>query len=225
MRFTSALNLKKLQALSRKFSRLYPNELQQKTRSITVNFETQDTSFTDDEDIIRRTSKDEADIVVLRSKRVSVSRLAPYSKWSDFRNAIENALSLAFKERPARQIERVGLRYINRIDIPFQDGVAEFENYLNVYIKLPDDIPSVGPYELRFLAARNGFAVHVQSSTAEAPIPNTLAISLDIDVMKKQDTPSDLEQIMLLLDEMRDEKNSLFEAFVTDKARRLFDNA
>jgi uncharacterized protein (TIGR04255 family) len=225
VRFSSALDIKKLQSLSKKLARFYPNEVRQKARAVSVDFVASAASFTDEEDILKRSSEDEVDICVLRNSAISISRLAPYTQWSDLRQRVERDLAIALKGTVWRQVARVGLRYINRIDIPLKDGLAPFEDYLNLHIHIPEIIETIGPYALYFDVVHNELMIRIQSGKADAPVPNTFAVVLDIDVFKMADLPTDLPKILHLLDKMRDEKNLLFEAFVTNAARKLFDNA
>jgi len=225
VRFKSAADLKKLHVLSRKLAPFYPNEVQQKARGVSVDFSAESAQFTDEDDLLRRSSANETEIAVIRSKAISISRLAPYAQWEEFRSRIERDLAIVLKSKPHRQIERVGLRYINRIDIPTEDGIALHEDYLNLHIQIPEVVERIGSYALMFDTLHNGFSVRVQSGRIEAPIPDTMAFLLDIDVFKTDGVPQDLPQTMLLLDTMREEKNLLFEAFISDAARRLFDNA
>jgi uncharacterized protein (TIGR04255 family) len=223
VRFAGGADLRVLQKLSRKVADFYPNEVQQKARGVSVDFVAEAASFTDEEDIIRRSSTDEANILVLRNNAVSVSRLAPYTQWNDFRARIERDLGLALKSRPKSAVTRVGLRYINRLDIPLRGTVGPYEEYLNLHVRIPELIDGVGSFGLVFQTVHNDFGIRVQSGLTDAPVPDTAAVVLDIDVYKLEQMRSDLPEIMGLLDALRVEKNLLFEAFITDSARALFD--
>jgi uncharacterized protein (TIGR04255 family) len=224
LRFSTSIDLRRLRSLSRKLKTFYPSAIEQKTRGVSVDFAVQRASFTDEEDIVRRSTSDETEIAVLKTKSLVFSRLAPYTEWSDFRGRIERDLTLIFAQKPTRTVERVGMRYINRIDLPAVDGISPYEDYLNLYVKIPEIIDGVGSYALTFDTKRDDVGIRVQSGRTDAPVPGTFAILLDIDVFKTKETPSDLDGIMFLLDKLRDEKNILFESFVTDEARRLFNN-
>jgi uncharacterized protein (TIGR04255 family) len=53
-------------------------------------------------------------------------------------------------------------------------------------------------------------------------VPGKLSFSLDIDVWRQVDVPQKDNDVLELLGKMRDAKNQLFETFITDKARDLF---
>jgi uncharacterized protein (TIGR04255 family) len=54
------------------------------------------------------------------------------------------------------------------------------------------------------------------------PLVNHFSIMLDIDVSQQFDLPQRDDDLHGLLSQMRDEKNRVFEACITDTARELF---
>jgi len=61
----------------------------------------------------------------------------------------------------------------------------------------------------------------------EALVPRTspdfICVILDFDLFRLQIWPADDDEIWRFLEELRYRKNAVFEASITDKARRLFD--
>ena len=59
-------------------------------------------------------------------------------------------------------------------------------------------------------------------ATTGSPLPDHAAILLDIDVFTIHPVPTTGAELTRTLNEMRDEKNAIFEACLTDEARGLF---
>jgi uncharacterized protein (TIGR04255 family) len=64
--------------------------------------------------------------------------------------------------------------------------------------------------------------ITINSGIVPPPLEGHLSIMLDIDVGRDHDLPQRDEGLLSLLQEFRIEKNRVFEACVTDRARELF---
>ena len=65
--------------------------------------------------------------------------------------------------------------------------------------------------------------VLVNAATVSSPLIDHVSLLLDIDLFKDQNIPQKDKEFWDLLAALRHQKNMLFEAFVTDQARELFD--
>jgi uncharacterized protein (TIGR04255 family) len=120
----------------------------------------------------------------------------------------------------------VATRYINRIDIPYQqtERVAS-SDYVKVEPRLIEGLSEIVAFNTQFIGvvpAINGNVV-VNAGTAEAPLIDHVSFVLDIDLYKDKELPGKEEEIWKLMDTFREQKDALFEAFITDRARELFD--
>jgi uncharacterized protein (TIGR04255 family) len=224
LRFRDKLGLSGLKKLSRKLATAYPNEAQQIVRGAHVNFETKDVAFVDEAQQIRRSTSDEVEIIVLKPDGFSFSRLAPYLGWDSFQAHVVRDIRLLLKGAK-RNVQRIGIRYINRVDIPMCEGKAAHEDYLNVYVKVPSSIETIGPHNLAFETVLDQHKLIIQSGMTEAIAPDTCAFYLDIDLIAVEDVPQDLDGVIRHLRKMRTLKNQVFETLITDKARELFNHA
>src|SRR5580704_17590837 len=85
-------------------------------------------------------SLDRADAVFFRRSTFVCSRLAPYLGWEDFLPRAKKAWTALKKHSGAIEISRIGLRYVNRVDIPFHEGeVVNAEDYLTFVPRSPDE--------------------------------------------------------------------------------------
>lgn len=96
-------------------------------------------------------------LVQLSSNMLSVNRFPIYTGWPDFFPIIKDVLEQFSKIIDVENVERVGLRYLNKINVGEQHN---FENYER-YIKYKPIIPNI-----------NGSANSIQLVT-EFPINNT----------------------------------------------------
>jgi uncharacterized protein (TIGR04255 family) len=170
-------------------------------------------------------SVDRTDILVFGRQNFVSSRLAPYTGWEDFFARAKTAWDAWHDQVGNRELSRIGVRFVNRIDIPIQKGeVLEEEKYLNLRPSVPN-----------FGGPMTGFAVQVNqplgvddcnllltSATVPSPLLGFVSFLLDLDVSRESSLPRRQEDIMELLARMRGYKNQVFESCVTDAARELF---
>jgi len=83
---------------------------------------------------------DEKQLVQFRVNGFSFNRLAPYSSLDDYLPEIEASWQAFVAIAKPLLIRKVGIRTINRILLPMQDGSLDFGNFLQV----PPCLPSIG---------------------------------------------------------------------------------
>lgn len=62
-------------------------------------------------------SKDQREILILNEHRFTYALLAPYSEWDDLFQKAKNAWNVCSSAWSSR-ITRIGVRFVNRIDVP-----------------------------------------------------------------------------------------------------------
>ena len=169
-------------------------------------------------------SADGLHIYQVRTNGFTFSRLAEYTSWMEI--SVE-ARRLWAKYRsianPTR-ITRIALRYINRLDIPLP--VQDFSFYLRTAPQLSSDLPQgLSGYFMQLqlpMPELQGTCI-INQTIIEPPVkPGTAAVVLDIDVFRATEVTTDESQLWAQLGQLRDSKNRVFEACITDEARRLF---
>ena len=121
---------------------------------------------------------------------------------------------------------RAAIRFIKQINIPAKEAV-DLQDYLRTIPELSPDLPQ---------GELNSFFMQLQIPQVdlncmliinEALVPRTnpdfISVILDFDLFRQQVWQADDEDIWRFLEELRRRKNAVFEANITDKARRLFD--
>lgn len=153
----------------------------------------------------------------------------PYDRWESFRDEARELWKLFREVAGVRQIVQVAVRYINRIDIPVTPSVR-IEDYAKVYPEIPDDWPSGDVVSSFFLQLQMwqqdlGCMLVVNEAPARAPKVGVTSLRLDFDLFKERyDDPwqaDDDTEVWVFLEKLRERKNEVFEASITDATRRL----
>jgi uncharacterized protein (TIGR04255 family) len=125
------------------------------------------------------------------------------------------------------KLARIGVRYINRIDIPKpkEDAQIQLKDFLNVWPHTPP--LDWGPlsnfaFQVTRPLNRDECYLRLYSGTTESPLVGHAALALDLDIFRESSLPMRDDELWILLARIRDMKNSLFESCVTDRSRELF---
>ena len=167
--------------------------------------------------------------VVIGSQDFSMSLLAPYPGWDGLFDRFMSAYRRLRKTVGFQKIARVGVRFVNRIDIPVP--TTGHEVFLAEYFKVSPDSLSVVPdfkYIEYFIAIRIQYAadikVMLQTGMAPPALVRHMAVALDIDAaIEGEDVPQREPDLGDCLTRLRNAKNDVFERSITDKARQLFE--
>lgn len=156
---------------------------------------------------------------------LSVHVLRPYPGWEIFYQRIETALSAYVETAHPKGVVRLGIRYINKIEIPYE-GPIELKDYFSATPSLPGKLPT----------NMSNFLTRIESVYQDAPIQLILTFGttaapkdrygflLDLDLICVwPNEPLPCGQVMEVVRGVREKERNAFEAFVEDAARRLFD--
>jgi uncharacterized protein (TIGR04255 family) len=168
-------------------------------------------------------SSDGADLLILTKGSLSVSRLAPYLGWDALRTRLEVEMAEFRREAADRRFTRVGVRYINRIDVPDEDGIFSPEPYITLFPARPEVLANAAAQSFAVSVAGcvvDGYNINVNTGTAPPQLIAHGALMVDVDTFVDGDM--DARQAMETLDGARTIKNAVFESLITDEARKLF---
>lgn len=228
--FETPIDSESLTNLSGKFSAHYPQHQDVANLQFDIQLhaiEQQSATTKVDKDLgHRRSSSDMTELMVLWPSALVVSQLAPYTGWDVFFRRFVRDWKLWKRVIGFKTVSRIGVRYINRLDIPLpKDGnVVEQEEYINVYPKLPSIFGPLASYAVQaaFPVEEIGSKILINSAVVPSPILDHISIVFDQDIIREVDVPQSDEAIYALLDEIRRKKNEVFEACIRDRARELF---
>jgi len=179
-------------------------------------------SATSEETGFRFLSDDGKRIWQSRRDGFTFSQLAPYDCWQSFR---DEACRLWNRYRETVQpsdIQRLAVRYINRFDIPGRtiDLKQYFLTSPEVSASLPQDLAG---FFLQLQLPMDD--IRSKALINETIVPpardGVVSVVLDIDLIRHLCVPQDETAIWQAFEELRSRKNEVFEACITDEARRL----
>jgi uncharacterized protein (TIGR04255 family) len=228
LRFASPISQTAIENAARRFEGAYPQAEKEEGTEFTIDAAKRDQPLTPQWiwSGLKVHTADRANTLLFRKSTFACIRLAPYLGWEDFRGRAQGAWESFKKSVGSIEVSRIGLRYVNRIDIPnAENPLIKIDEYLNVLPKTPAMLTKpMTSFTLQ--AARpigeDECSVNITSSTLASPLINFASLALDIDVFRTKDIPRREDQLWPLIEKMREHKNSIFEASVTDKARELF---
>ena len=229
IRFAAPESAARIAEISGDFESLYPFEQRIADVQVQLNLPSAPQAGATTETIEtlghKRSSLDQTEILVLRPQNLVVSQLAPYPGWEAFFERFRRDWMRWKKLMSYRKISRIGVRYLNRIDIPaMSEQIIDYEQYINIYPRLPEMFPKVQGY---------GVQIHVElpdidckmtlnSLTSPSPLLGHGGFVIDQDIYNEANPPQSDEDIYKFLNVVRAKKNDVFEACITVRARELF---
>ncbi|MCI0329524.1 MAG: TIGR04255 family protein [candidate division Zixibacteria bacterium] len=157
---------------------------------------------------------------------LAVNSLKPYPTWEKFKPRIENVYKALTEVMDVKSFERLGLRYINRIEIPQEpnkrfdlEKYFEFRPYLGK--KLPTDLDffSMGCV-LKFFDERDLCSVRLRNAVAENKANTAFLLDMDYFLAKSSDVPA--SEAMNWVEMAHEKVEEIFEGCISDKLREIF---
>lgn len=170
--------------------------------------------------IFRNPAKDRA--VQARLDGFTFNRMPTYAGWAEFSTEARALWELYVKIVSPALISKIGLRYVNRINLPID--LSSFRDYCPLF---PDSAVMISPisnFLLSYAAPCAGGATAEITVAIPPPPLNKSAVPLLLDVNLVQEVEAPLTKVDFwpMFENLRTQKNLLFEASITDKARALF---
>ena len=156
--------------------------------------------------------------VQFRINGFTLNYLYPYSNWNEFRDEAFSLYELFTNTFSDIKVERIALRYINRISIPLP--FEDFEQFVVSTPPVPQNMSKM--YKSFFsqveIPCEDPDYTAVITSTIETKTKDIVPYILDIDVYKEVTGKFEFDDFEYL----RKIKNKIFESSITDKTRKLF---
>lgn len=160
-------------------------------------------------------------LISIAPNMLSVHVLRPYEGWVRFQPRTASAVAAYKDVVGVETVQRLGLRYVNRIVIP--TPAVDLDEYFTCAPRSPEGLPD----RMASLLSRveyvydDGKKLIVTFATIEAT-PGTCAFLLDLDgVWEGQGIGVDV--VLPILDDLHERIGSAFETLITDKTREVFD--
>ena len=164
-------------------------------------------------------------LLQLGPRLLVINALKPYPTWEHFKKRIESAWKILQKVMEIKGLERIGLRYINRIEFP--SPIVRLEEYFDFYPfvgeRLPQKIVSfITIAEFPYADDRDLCRVQIQRALESE---TKTAVILDIDYFTVRPQTIDVSDGLTWVEEAHSRVEEVFEGCITDKLRSMFEKA
>lgn len=168
--------------------------------------------------------KDEKALVQVGPHLVAINHLKPYPSWQEFLPLVKKGFGAYCEVVEPKSIHHVGLRYINKIEIPTPS--IEMQDYFQFHPlvgpNLPQDhgpfIVGIGvPYE----DSRDILKIELTSASAETP--DNLAAMLDLDYSLAEPGKIPLNDVFEWVEIAHNRIEEAFEGCITDRLRDILE--
>ena len=168
--------------------------------------------------------EDKTALVQISKNLLAVNLLPEYPGWEKFKPLILNRLTDYISVIQPKAILRVGLRYVNRIDLP--EAEFKFDQLFAKSSYLPSGVfQASGPFLVRVeLHPYKEAQLNVTVATPAEPMEKgkvSSVVDLDHVVFNRLEPPSE-EKVGVLLEEAHSKIVEAFESIIGDKLRERF---
>lgn len=170
----------------------------------------------------RYDAKDGSRVAQLRRDGATYSVLKGYTSWGEAKSSAQSTWQQYCEWGSPRLVTRLAVRYINVLELP--PGINT-DIYLTAGARIPPELPQIFNsffHRVMIPFAPEG-ATAVLTQALEVPLEKSVPVVLDIDVFTNNCTLApDSSEIWSQLDKLRDIKNRIFFAAVTEKAMEVY---
>ncbi len=175
-------------------------------------------------DRVQFVRKDEKALIQVGQNLLAVNHLRPYQTWEAFLPLIRQGFDVYYETAKPTGIQRIGLRYINRIELP--GPRVQLEDYFLFYPFLGTNLPQdhgafIVGVDILYEDGRDGLRLQVTSANPEEA--EALAFQLDLDYSLRQPTAIPFEATFNWIETAHSRVEEIFEGCINDKLRQRFD--
>ncbi len=166
-------------------------------------------------------SDDGLALVQIAPNQLIVNRLRPYPGWNEFRAQLVDVLAAYRDVAEPQSLIRVGLRYINRIEIAAER--LELEDYFVVAPTIPEPLPQhFGSFQklVEVVYDDPGMILRFLFATAATEQEGHQAFVLDLDMSPLAASCPSFENVDRWLDDAHRHVETAFDASMTEKAHK-----
>lgn len=166
---------------------------------------------------------DNSALVQVGPNLLTINHLKPYSTWKDFKPLILKNLERYRNIVEPKGFNRIGLRYINKID--FDKVPIELTDYFNYYPFIPKGLPQIHDVftvrvEIPYEDGRDRLLLTLATTVQEEPA--VLSLLFDLDYVMVMPEHISFEQASDWIEKAHITIENAFETCITDKCRNLF---
>jgi uncharacterized protein (TIGR04255 family) len=176
----------------------------------------------------KMTAANAVDLIILNTVAVVTSRTAPYAGFDALLAQAQANFEIFTKVVGRRRIVRLAVRFINRIDIRnvrFEE-TGRWGTFVRVQPSIPAQVAAdEGPFYMNAdmqYAADPAIKLKIQAGPTNQALIDHRSFMLDIDASYDSDSPQRLDEVWPKFSNLRNAKNTAFEACITDATRESF---
>jgi uncharacterized protein (TIGR04255 family) len=212
-----------LESIPHQISDLLP--IKEPMASVSVDMSPEGSSVSQGIDGYMFKSRDGEKILQLTVRGFTYSKIKNYTSWEDFILEAE-ALWTAYRNHanPVK-VKRLGVRYINRINIPLLDGKDfNVRDYFNIYPTFDTDESSVESFYRIVYQHSENTCIVTQVMNPSLDTATSKGSILDIDAFREVSIAADnsLSNLTDILSTIRTTKNKYFKSAITSNTEELF---
>lgn len=219
--FDSIINL-----LYEKIRTSFPKKYRLQLQASQINIDTSGTPELTEQllPLVRFQSNNEQVLIQVGQAFLSVNHLKPYTSWEEFFPSVEMGFNAYREVVKPKIINRIALRYINRIEI-VGDRI-NLENYFNFRPFIGQNLlQDISGFTLGIQIPReeNRDTLNIQLASINTESPNTVAMLLDLTYSLVRLGDIMPNNIAEWLGTAHSHIEDAFEACITDQLRNLFE--
>jgi uncharacterized protein (TIGR04255 family) len=167
--------------------------------------------------------EDEKALIQVGPRLLAINHLKPYPSWSEFSPLIQRGLDAYKSVATVTKIHRIGLRYINRIEIASKridlEDYFEFRPFVGSSLSQEMRAFVVG-IQISYEGERD--ILKIEMANAATGSPDSVAIILDLDYFLARPGEVPAEKALEWVDRAHTHVEETFEACITPRLRALF---
>ena len=175
-------------------------------------------------------SNDEPKVIQANADNFSFSKLRPYQTWESFYEEANKFWEKYVDITSVDRVKRLGLRYLNRIAIPFEGKPFKLQDYIKIFPEVSDDLSmTISGYFMQISLASEDYKPSkaiVNQTTGNVEANSGLVYTpliLDIEVFQDVDlSPQDSSIESIFINNLRPFKNDIFLNGITEKSQEFF---
>jgi uncharacterized protein (TIGR04255 family) len=168
--------------------------------------------------------KDKTAVIQVAPDILAVNQLKPYATWPKFKPMVLRALQIYKDISNPKGFKRIGLRYINKINIKAKS--VELSEYFDFYPNIPKNLPQLHQgficrVEIPYIENHGRMLITIGSDLSDSP--DVLSIILDIDYTMTEPEAIPMHSIDEWIEQAHTFIENTFECCIKDKSRILFE--
>ncbi len=204
----------------------YPKKKTRKNIDIVLRKKDNETTQTleQTEGLVQFSNNEETSLVQIGENLLAVNQLRPYDSWECFEPIVFNRLNEYIDIAKPNEIEKVSVRYINRIDLKLEKN-ENLTSYIKYSVLIPSGISStLASIDIRteHMYNNNNDVLAISFKNIKNNLPNTISLALDFTYVLLNTKNVDINNIRSRVKVAHLNMNEAFEAMITDKCREQF---